>query len=210
MEDNMQNEMDVTLMEQEAEGRFARGMRHMRGLVATIGAQNLVIACSLLLIGAAVITNFVMFGGDGPAVGEGDVLGSGLIEEGGEALTAKSSPADAYFASAQLSRKQARDQALAVLQTVVDSASADALAREQASDDISRIASEMQTEANVETLIKSKGFEECVAVIAEGSASIIVRSDGLLPNELSQIKEIVYEHAGIDPVSIKIIEQRAE
>ena len=209
MEENMQNEMDVTLMEQEAESRFSRGMRRVKGLAAKIGTKNLVIACSLLLIGAAAITNFVMFGGDGPAVGEGDVLGSGLVDDGGEGLAAaESSPADAYFASAQLSRKQARDQALAVLQTVVDSASADALAREQASDDISRIASEIQTEANVETLIKSKGFEECVAVIAEGSASIIVRSDGLLPNELSQIKEIVYEHAGIDPVSIKIIEQK--
>ena len=29
-----------------------------------------------------------------------------------------------------------------------------------------------------------------------------------MPNELSQIKEIVWEQAGIDPVNIKIIEKQ--
>ena len=115
---------------------------------------------------------------------------------------------DSYFASAQLSRQQARDQAIAVLQNVVSN-STDEVSREQANADISRIASEIQTEAAIETLIKSKGFEECVAVISEGSASVIVRSDGLLPNELSQIKEIVWEQAGIDPLNIKIIEKKS-
>ena len=151
------------------------------------------------------VLNFVMFGNSQPVVGEGDVLGTGLGD--GEDEMDVTFVDDTYFATAQLSRKQARDQALAVLQTVVDSTSADAAAKEQASSDISRIASEIQTEANIETLIKSKGFEDCVAVIGEGGASIIVRSEGLLPNELSQIKEIVYEQAGVDPVSIKIIEQ---
>ena len=95
-----------------------------------------------------------------------------------------------------------------MLQTVVASA-ADETSREQASADISRIAAEIETEASIETLIKSKGFEECVAVISDGGASVIVRSDGLLPNELSQIKEIVWEQAGIDPLNIKIIEKSA-
>ena len=93
---------------------------------------------------------------------------------------------------------------LAVLQTVVDSSTAEAIAKEQASDDISRIASEIQTEANIETLIKSKGFEKCVAVISDGTASVIVESDGLLPNELSQIKEIVWEQVGIDPSTSRL------
>lgn len=175
-----------------------------KGIFERIGKRNLVVGCSLAIIGAAVVLNFVMFGNSQPVVGEGDLLGTGLEDGNGSEV---SYVEDTYFATAQLSRKQARDQALAVLQTVVDSATADAAAKEQASTDISRIASEIQTEANIETLIKSKGFEDCVAVIGEGGASIIVRSDGLLPNELSQIKEIVYEQAGVDPVGIKIIEQ---
>ena len=210
MDENIMNEAEenvgTELVCAKKEPRFSKSLKKVKGIAEKIGARNVVVACSLVLIGAAVILNFVMFGNSGPAVGEGDVLGTGLNSED----EAEANMDGAYFASAQLSRKQARDQALAVLQTVVESSSADATAKEQASVDISRIASEIQMESNIETLIKSKGFEDCVAVIGEGSASIIVRSDGLLPNELSQIKEIVWEHAGIDPVGIKIIEQNTE
>ena len=215
MDENIMNstenetESGGELVAAESGGRFERGLKKAKGIVRKIGTRNIVVICSMLLIGAAVILNFVLFGNSQPTLGEGDLLGSGLSGEadGGEVI---SDGTDTYFASAQLSRKQARDQALAVLQTVVDSSTADVTAKEQASGDISRIASEIQIEANIETLIKSKGFEDCVAVIGDGSASVIVRSDGLLPNELSQIKEIVYEQAGIDPVSIKIIEQNSE
>lgn len=180
---------------------FANFMKRLRG----VSARSVAVVCSVVLIGTAVVLNFTLFGGKKPAVSEGEPLSSGTDAD----LEASEDKANAYFASAQLSRKQARDQAIAVLQTVVESTSAEAVAREQASDDISRIASEIQTEANIETLIRSKGFEKCVAVISEGTASVIVQSDGLLPNELSQIKEIVWEQAGIDPVNIKIIEKKS-
>lgn len=55
-------------------------------------------------------------------------------------------------------------------------------------------------------MIKSKGFEECVAVISEGGASVVVKSSGLLENEIAQIQEIVYDTAGILPANLKIIE----
>ncbi len=208
MDENIMNQTDEEIgaeLVSAQEGRISKRLGKVRDIAKKIGMRNIVVVCSLMLIGAAVILNFVMFGNSQPPVGEGDVLGSGMTEN--ESDNVSGGHDDTYFASAQLSRKQARDQALAVLQTVVDSSSADASAKEQASSDISRIASEIRAEADIETLIKSKGFENCVAVIGEGSASIIVRSDGLLPNELSQIKEIVYEQAGIDPVGIKIIEQ---
>ncbi len=211
MDENIRHETDAEIGAElicaKQENRFVKGVKGLKNMAAKIGMRNLVVICSITLIGAAVILNFVMFGNSQPVVGEGELLGAGLAEYEGDDPSFVN---DTYFASAQLSRRQARDQALAVLQTVVDSASADATAKEQASNDISRIASEIQVESNIETLIKSKGFEDCVAVIGDGSASIIVRSDGLLPNELSQIKEIVYEHAGIDPVGIKIIEQNTE
>ena len=65
----------------------------------------------------------------------------------------------------------------------------------------------MATEANIETLIIAKGFEECVAVISENGASIVVKSDGLNVAQISQINEIVYSEAGISPVNVTIIER---
>ena len=65
----------------------------------------------------------------------------------------------------------------------------------------------MEAEANIETLIVAKGFEECVAVISGDGASIVVKSDGLSVAQISQINEIVYSEAGISPVNITIIER---
>ncbi len=204
MDDTMQNETTMTPAEEAGERTRGSVFGNARRLARKIGARNLVIACSLALIGAAVVMNFVLFRNDTPPVQDGEPLGA---EEAGGTVKLRE---DTYFASAQLSRQQARDQAIAVLQTVVDSETADEVMKEQATVDISRIASEMQAEANIETLIRSKGFEECVAVLGEGGASVIVRSEGLLPNELSQIKEIVWEQAGVDPLAIRIIEKRPE
>ena len=60
---------------------------------------------------------------------------------------------------------------------------------------------------NIETLIEAKGFAECVAVIKDDSASIVVKSDGLQAAQISQINEIVYEQSGISPVNVKIIQR---
>ena len=201
---NDEEAMDAVVSVDEKQSRPRQVLASIRGAISRIGTRNIIIASSLVLIGAAVILNFVFFGNSQPAVADGDPLG----ETGGEVVEDVVYAEDSYFASAQLSRQQSRDQAIAVLQTVIESSTADAATKEAASADINRIASEIQTEANIETLIKSKGFEECVAVISEGSASVIVASDGLMPNELSQIKEIVWEQAGIDPVNIKIIEKQ--
>ena len=65
----------------------------------------------------------------------------------------------------------------------------------------------MESESNIETLVLSKGFEKCVAVVNGDSASIIVKSAGLLPSEVAQISEIVYEQTGILPSNLKIIEK---
>ena len=201
---NDEEAMDAIVSVDEKQSRPRQVLASIRGAISRIGTRNIIIASSLVLIGAAVILNFVFFGNSQPAVADGEPLG----ETGGEIVEDVVYAEDSYFASAQLSRQQSRDQAIAVLQTVIESSTADAATKEAASADINRIASEIQTEANIETLIKSKGFEECVAVISEGTASVIVASDGLMPNELSQIKEIVWEQAGIDPVNIKIIEKQ--
>jgi hypothetical protein len=73
--------------------------------------------------------------------------------------------------------------------------------------DITAMAASIEAEANIEELIKAKGFEDCVAVINGELASIIVRSDGLLPSEIAQITEIVYEQAGILPTNLNIVEK---
>ncbi len=171
-------------------------------LTKKISTRHLIIAGSVLLIGAAVWLNFVLFSDDDKDVGYGDSNMENNVSAG-----ANGNAESDYFSSTQLSRQKARDEALEVLQSVVDSVDAVDATKEQALNEISRIADDIQLEANIETLILSKGFEQCVAVINGDSVNIIVKTQGLLANEVAQINEIVYEQTGTDPTNVKIIEK---
>lgn len=194
----------------------------VKGFWGNIGKRHLIIAGTVLLIGAAVVVNWLLFSGADPSEGyDGYQSASDLITSHGSSeekndLSAGQAQdkeneandvSDNYFASTQVSRQRARDEAIEVLQGVVDNDQSDEATKAQALADISQIAKDMEAEANIETLIMSKGFEQCVAVINGDAASIVVKSDGLIASQISQINEIVYEQAGISPINITIIQK---
>ena len=163
--------------------------------------RPIIIACAVLLIAAAVVLNVVLFAGkddplDPAAPSDGDVNepGDTVVSEG-----------DGYFSATQVSRQRARDEALEVLQGVVDSESADEATKTEALLEIAELAKAMEAEANIETLILAKGFEQCVAVINGDTCSVVVNGTELQENQISQINEIVYEQTGIKPANIRIV-----
>lgn len=184
--------------------------------IRRIGRRNWMIIGALVLIAGAVCLNWVLFAGNGDgyaydaSAGMFDAAGTDV--SGGDTLQSVSAADEenlAYFSATQVSRQRARDEAMEVLRTVVDSEEAIEAVKGQALSDITRIALDIEREANIETLITSKGFAQCVAVVNGDSANIIVQSNGLLPNEIAQINEIVYEQAGILPANVNIIEKVA-
>ena len=98
-----------------------------------------------------------------------------------------------------------RDEAIDVLTLVSSSEDADEATKADAQAKISRIATDIQNEANIETLVKAKGFEECVALISDGAVSVIVKAETLQAKETAQILSIVYETTGIAPENVSII-----
>ena len=166
------------------------------------GLRNFVIVLSVLLIRAAVYVNWRLFGS--PAENPGDSPVN--VDPSGSGAGKEQDNKD-YFSASVIERERARDEALEVLQGVVDDATAIESAKEQALLDIAAMAKVIENESNIETLIKAKGFEECVAVINGDKASVVVKSEGLQPNDLSQILEIVYLQAGILPENVTINEK---
>lgn len=172
--------------------------------------RNIVIVLSVLLIGAAIYVNWALFGGnDIDADGQGgeDSALNGTVLGNGDQTQAGDDTQTDYFAASQIERQRARDEAIEVLQGVVEDAASLDTAKEQALADIAAIAANIEVEANIESLIKAKGFEECVAVISGDKANIVVKSEGLKPNQLSQILEIVYLQADIVPANVTISEK---
>lgn len=165
-----------------------------------VDKKKIMIASSVLLIGAAVYLNYVFF------LSDADANKTNTNNPDNSQIVNNDSAED-YFAKAALERQKSRDEALQVLQVVVNNEDALAESKESALRQMSQIADEMQKESNIESLIVSKGFEECVAVISEGKCNVVVKCDELQANQISQIKEIIYEQANITPINVKIIEK---
>lgn len=173
--------------------------------VKKIGRRNLAIILSVLVIGGAVWVNVALFtagtkeagGSAGNIVVDGN--GSDNVNE-----------VDSFFASTQIERQRSRDEAIEVLQLVVENPEALDESKVVAMQEISKIASAIENEGKIESLVTAKGFEKCIAVISDSGCNVIVKtSSALMPNQVAQIQEIVYEQAGILPVNTKIIEKIA-
>ena len=167
-----------------------------------IGRRPIMIFCAVLLIAAAVVLNVVLFSDRDDVVDPSTPSDGGVTDEGGDAAVSEQ---DGYFSATQVSRQRARDEALEVLQSVVDSESADEATKTEALLEIADLAKAMEAEANIETLILAKGFAQCVAVINGDTCSVVVSGSELQENQISQINEIVYEQTGILPANIRIV-----
>lgn len=184
------------------EGKF-------RLFIMKIGKRNIIITASVLLIGVAVLLNWVLFSGgktgkDGYK-GYDKPDGSQKEQKGDDAPTDQSGT---YFSATQVSRQRARDEALEVLQSVVDNKESSETVKTEALAGIAAIADEIQKEANIESLVTAKGFEQCVAVISGEKVQIVVKAEELQPAQIAQINEIVYAQTGIAPTGVTIINKK--
>ena len=166
-------------------------------------SRSLAVFLAVLLIGAAVYVNYKLFYDPVDGMGYGDNNMQNNVD--GSAATGGNASEENYFTATALNRQQSRDEAIDVLTLVTESDEASAEAKADANNKLAKIALDIQNEANIETLVKAKGFEECVAVISDGSVSVIVKSDELLASEAAQIFSIVYDTTGISPEKISII-----
>ena len=167
-------------------------------------ARGVIVIAAVLLIGLAVYLNYRWFYDPTDSLGYGE----NNMEDNFNDSASTDADADGagdYFAAALLTRQQSRDEAIDVLTMVSGSADADETTKAEAQAKISKIAVDIQNEANIETLVKAKGFEECVAVIGEDSVSVIVKAEQLQAKETAQILSIVYETTGISPEKVSII-----
>lgn len=150
------------------------------------------------------IYNSSVSGEKAKLLGEATYVGTSSNEDSN---IASIDSAESYFAGAMLERQRTRDETLDLLQTVVDSSETMPDAKNKALSDMTEIASAMQAETNIETLVKAKGFEDCLAVVGSEDVNVIVKTTGLLTYEVAQIREIVMNELDIPADKIKIIEK---
>lgn len=178
-----------------------------------LSSRNLIIIGCVLLIGAGVVVTAVLSGGGGevPTGTESGtkVLGNTVLVDGEVSSTAQTGnepeDTDSYFAITVINRQRVRDEAMEVLREVADNPDVMPDVKEDALASISSIMDDMKSESTIETLVKSKGFEDCVAVISDDMCSVVVKCEKLLPDDAAKIWDIVLQNTTVKAENIRII-----
>ncbi len=115
-----------------------------------------------------------------------------------------------YFAKARVERQNARDEALDKLQKVIDSQEDGAKSKNDAVESISRLSENISAENKIETLVTSKGVENCLAVVSNDSnrVDIIVDCKELSNSVIVQIKEIAMQQLNCSFEDVSIIQSK--
>lgn len=110
-----------------------------------------------------------------------------------------------FFEQARENRVTAREEALSILQEVLDSGTASASDKKNATDRATAIAQNVLQESNIESLIEAKGFADSVVYIDGENCSVVVQTEELSPQESVQIMEIVLSQSSVKADKIQIM-----
>ncbi len=120
--------------------------------------------------------------------------------------TAVSTSKDEYFAATKLRRQAAHDEAAEVLDDIIQDSSSDATAVKDATAALSALSKCIKLEGDMEALIRAKIGSECVVLINNEKAEIIVGNGVLDDNKILQIKEVALKQTGFSVENITIVE----
>lgn len=111
-----------------------------------------------------------------------------------------------YFAAVRLSRQQARDSAVNLLQEAM--AYSDAGKATESAMELDDIVQTALSEAQIESLVIAKGYQDCVAYMNKEGISVAVSSPegGMQPKDVAVIADIVMNQSDYNLSDIRVVE----
>lgn len=112
-----------------------------------------------------------------------------------------------YFAAVRLSRQQARDDAIHLLQEAA-AYSGESTKEAEASQDLEDIVQTALSEAQIESLIIAKGYADCVAYMNGDGISVAVAAPegGLQEQDVAVIADVVMAQSDYTLDTIRVVE----
>lgn len=177
-----------------------------------IWKKNLVAAAVLVTVCAGIYMNW-LYSEDQAVMDLTDaldtekILSSDMLVMADDSLVAEE-PMDTvsdYFAAVRLSRQEARDKAVTLIQ--------EAMSYDQSSEaapvsgQLEQIVSTALTEAQIESLVIAKGYTDCVAYISEQgiSVAVAVPEGGLEEADVAVIADIVMTQTDFTMDAIRVV-----
>ena len=128
-----------------------------------------------------------------------------VIAEGNSPVADQTTASD-YFAAVRLSRQEARDGAVTILQEAMAYSGTDTQADSSAK--LDEIVNTALCEAQIESLVIAKGYEDCVTYISEGGVSVAVAAPegGMQEQDVAVIADIVLTQSDFEMDDIRVVE----
>jgi stage III sporulation protein AH len=170
--------------------------------------RNAIILTMIVFVCAAVYLNWA-YNRSGKTSGvstganqSAEAGGAGLFYE------SKKSGTTDYFSAARLERQQARDEAVSKLSAAVQTMSTSQTERDSAAAKMNSLTEVALNEKEIESMIKAKGFTDCVVFLKDNAAVVTVAhpADGLNSASVAQIADIVTQQTKYTLAQIKINE----
>lgn len=180
------------------------------------GRKQLVLASLMLALGAAVYLNWQFAGvnklpvgnssDESSQLGAAQLVNNAYVETVSDDLetTAPAASTDDKFSEARMNRQSSRDEAMELLDEVLENVNSDTDAKKAAVEQASAIAQSILKETNVESILQAKGYEKSIVYIHDNECSIVV-SGKIEEADTLIIQEVVMEQTGVTADKIKII-----
>ena len=110
-----------------------------------------------------------------------------------------------YFAAVRLSRQNARDNAVGLLQEAMAYENDEAT---EANAMLENLVEDALCEAQIESLVIAKGYQDCVAYISDGGVSVAVAvpEAGFTESDVAVIADIVMSQSDYSMEDIHVVE----
>lgn len=172
------------------------------------GKRQFALAALVFVLGGAIYLNwrFAQSGNDFTVVnsqsenyGDSQLVNGKVTEENKD-------DANKYFANTRLERDKKRDESVETIQTSLKSDDLSKENKEKLTSNLSTIVTQKEQESKIESLIKAKGFSECIVFLDMDKANVVVKTDGLKSEQAAQIKDILLNESKVKAENIRIVE----
>ncbi len=178
-----------------------------------VGKKQILMAVLVVALGVAVYLNYYFASANpittGPDVNTGTTdkhLGdSQYVNAGTDNETTEPTVPENYYDSARQNRENARQEALDIIQDMIQDVKVTDEVQAQALEKVAAITQAIEQENAIEDLIRAKGFEDCVVYIEESNCHVVVKAEKLEQSQTVQIMEIITTQSSIPAQNINIV-----
>ena len=135
---------------------------------------------------------------------------SGVNKNYGEAqlVSVANDSGTRFFEQARLKREKAHDEAMDTLQKSLKSSSLTAEEKKEYAAQMAAGLEDLNAENEIETLVRAKGFADCLCFLQAGRADLTVMTAGepLTAAQVAQIRDVVMNKSSVTAQNITVVE----